>query len=349
MQAINGAVFVPLAPQGRYTGLGRATPHRFTPQLSPPKAASNMHAESTSHTDPPHPLTCDNSCALMRTPDLANDGTTGQISRASAVNATQGGCDRTFKSNQASTPFPHHNAHGGMPPGDASSRLLVRRGGASGVMPQGGAAVCPMVVIDAVGDDTPAQDASQMSMLDCIAPHATEAAAAMRLNQMHADQDTHEVDAGQLKSEHGLLDEEEQQTEAEVQQLAVAVEQIVEGQGAGGAPEAVEGNAGVGQAAAEEGNAAEEEGGFSTAEVPLMEGPAEEGQAWAASQAAHAAADEEGEIAPGAIQSEATVSGVQGQRAVSTLDGALIIQVSKFTALACLNLTCQIALSLQMH
>ncbi len=340
---------MPLAPQGRYTGLGSTTPQRFTPQLSAPKAVSDVHAESTSHTDPPHPLASDDSRALMRTRYLANDVTTGQVSLGSGVNASKDDSDRIFRRNQTSTPFPHHNAHGGMPPRDASSRLLVRRGGASGVIPLHGAAVCPTVVIDAAGDNTPAQDASQMSMLDCIAPRATEAAAALRLNQIQADQDTHEVDAGQLESEHGLFDEEEQQTEAEVQQLAVAVEQVMEGQAAGGAPEALEGNAGVGQAAAEEGSAAEEEDGFSAVEKPTQEGPAEEGQAWAASQAAHAEVKEERETATRAIQSLAN-SSFQGQRgAPSTLDGALTIQVRKFMAFACLNLTCQIALSVHMH
>lgn len=189
---------------------------------------------------------------------MATGVTTGQISQAFAVNASKDDSNRAFRRNQASTVSLQHNTHGGRPPGGAS---LVRRGGASGRMPQGGAAVCPMVVIDATGDNMPAQDASQMSMLDCIAPRATEAAAAMRLNQIQADQDTHESDAGQLESGHGLFDEEEQQIEAKVQQLAVAAEQVMEGQAAGGAPEAVEGNAGVGQAAAVEGHAAEEEEG----------------------------------------------------------------------------------------
>ena len=227
-----------------------------------------------------------------------------------------------------------------MAPRGASTTLLAKRGGASGVTPLGGAAVCPMVVIDAAGDSTPAQDASQMSMLDCIAPRATEAEAALRLDQIQAHQDRQEVDAGQLVSEHGLLHEEEQQTEAEVQQLAVAAGQVVEGQAAGRAPEAVEGHAGVGQAAAEEGNAAEEEQGFSATEEPTQEGPAEEAEAWAASQAAHAATDEEQEIAPGAVQSLTTVSGVQGQTGAPTaLDGTLTIQVRKFMAFTCLNLT----------
>ena len=281
---------------------------------------------------------------------MATGVMTGQLSQASAVNASKDASARTFSRNQGSTLFPHHNAHGGMPPRGVSSRLLVRRGGASGVMPLGGAAVCPTVVIDATGDNTPAQDASQMSMLDCIAPRATEAAAALRLDQIQADRDRQEVDAGQLVSEHGLFDEEEQQTAAELQQLAVAVEEVMEGQAAGGTPEAVEGNAGVGQAAAEEGNAAEEEQGFSATEKPILEGPAEEAEAWAASSAAHAEAEEEQETASRAIQSLATVSAVQGQRgAPSKLDGALTIQVRKFMAFTCLNLTCQIILSVHMH
>lgn len=343
MQATNRAVFVPLAPQGRYTGLGSTTPQRFILQPSASKTVSDVLAESTSHSDPPRPLASDDSRALMRTPYMATGVMTGQVSQAFAVNATKDDSDRAFRRNQASTLSPQRNTRGGRPPGDASSRLLVRKGGASGVMPLGPAAVCPMVVIDAAGDNPPAQDASQMSMLDCIAPRATKAAAAMRLNQLQADQDRQEVEAGQLDSEEGQLDEEEQQTEAEEQLLAE--EQVMEGQAAGGAPEAVEGNAGVGQAAAEEGNAAEEEGGLSATEKPSREGPAEAAEAWAASQAAHAEAEEEQQVA-GAIHSLATVSGVQGQRALSTLDGALTIQVTKFMAFTPLNLTCQIALSL---
>ena len=217
-------------------------------------------------------------------------------------------------------------------------------------MPQGGAAVCPTLVIDAAGDSTPAQDASQMSMLDCIAPHATEAAAALHLDQIQAARDRQQAEAGQLESDEGLFDKEEQHNEAEVQQLVVAVEQTVEGQAAGGAPEAIEGNVGVGQAAAQEGNAAEEEGGFGATEEPTLEGPAETAEAWAASSAAHAEAEEEQEIAPGAIQSLATMSVVQGQTGAPTaLDGTLTIQVRKFTAFACLNLTNHFASSLYMH
>lgn len=345
MQATNRAVFVPLAPQGRYTGLGGTNPQRFIPQ---PLASEPVHAESTIHSEPACPVASDDSPASMRTPFVANGIMTGQFTQASAVNSTQGGCDRTFRRKKASALSLRYNTCGERPPGDASSRLLARRGGASGMMPQAGAAVCPMVVIDAAGDSMPAQDASQMSMLDCIAPRATEAAAALRLNQLQAHQDRQQAEAGQLESKEGLFDEEEQQAEAEVQQLAVAVEQVMEGQAAGGAPEAVEGNAGVGQAAAEEGNATEEEGGFSAAEKLSREGAAKEAQAWAASQAAHAAADEEEQVA-GAIQSLASVSGVQWQTASSTLDGTLTMQVRKFMAFACLHLTCQIALSVQRH
>jgi len=349
MQAMSRAVFVPSAPQGKYTGLGSATPQRFIPQLAPPKAVSDVHAESTRQSDPRHPLTSNDSHAPSRTPYMANGITIGQISQASAVNAREDESDRTFSRKQPPTPFPHHNAQGGLPPVGASSRLLVRRGGAAGVMPLAGAAVFPTLVIDAAGDNTPAQEASQMSMLDCIAPRATEAVAALRLDQIQADRDRQEVDAGQLESEHGLFDEEEQQHEVEVQQLAVAAGQLVEGQAAEGAPEAVEAHAGVGQAAAEEGTAAEEEGGFSATEEATLEGPAEIAEAWAASSAAHAEAEEEQEIAPGAIQSLATVS-VQGQRGAPTaLDGALTIQVRKFMALTCLNLTSHFASSLQMH
>ncbi|KAL0022977.1 hypothetical protein WJX79_000787 [Trebouxia sp. C0005] len=46
-QATNRAVFVPLAPQGRYTGLGGTNPQRFIPQ---PLASEPVHAESTIHT-----------------------------------------------------------------------------------------------------------------------------------------------------------------------------------------------------------------------------------------------------------------------------------------------------------
>ena len=336
MQVANRAVFVPVAPQGRYTGLGSNTPQRFIPQLAPPKA---VHAESTRQSDPTHPLVSGDSRAPLRTPHVANGVMTGQISQASAVNASKDASDRTFSRNQGSTLFPHHNAHGGMPPRGVSSRLLVRRGGASGMMPQDRAAVCPLLVIDAAGDNTPAQDASQMSMLDCIAPRATEAAAALHLDQIQADRDRQAVDAGQLESEHELFDEEEQQTEAEVQQLAVPVEHVMEGQAAGGALEAVERHAGVGQAAAEEGNAAEEEQGFSATEAPTLEGPAEEAEAWAASQAARVEAEEEREIALGAIQSLAGQTGPP-----STLDGTLTIQVRTFTACKHLHITCQNAL-----
>ncbi|DBA85898.1 TPA: hypothetical protein ACH3X1_005443 [Trebouxia sp. C0004] len=326
MQAANRAVFVPLAPQGRYTGLGSATTQRFIPQPSVSKTVSDVHAESTSHSEPPCPLPSDNSRALMRTPYMGNGIMTAQVSHAFAVNSTQDDSDRAFRGNQASILSTQRSTHGGRPPRDASSRLLVRRGSASGVMRLGGAAVCPMVVIDAAGDNTPAQDAHQMSMLDCIAPRATEAAAALRLNQVQADQDTHEVHAGQLESEHGLFDEEEQQTEAE-ELLAVAEEQVMEGQAARGAPETVEGNPGEDQAAAQEGFAAEEDGGFSAAETPTREEVAEKAEALAALQAAHAEAEEEQEAA-GAMQPLATVSGDQGQRgAPSTLDGTLTIQV----------------------
>lgn len=349
MQATNRAVFVPLAPQGRYSGLGSTTPQHLIPQLAPPKAVSDVYAESTRHTNPPQPLASGDSRALMRLTYLANDVMTGQISQASAVNASKDDSDRIFSRDQASTPFLHQNTHGGLPPRGAPSRLLVRSGGASEMMPHGGAAVCPTVVIDAAGDAMPAQDASQMSMLDCIAPRATEAAAALHLDQIQANQDREEAEAGQLESDEGLLDEEEQQSEAEVQQLAGAAGQVMEAQAAGGAPEAIEGNAGVGQAAAEQGNAAEEEGGFSATEEPAVEGPAQTAEAWAASQAAHAEAEEEREIVPEATHSLPN-SSVQGQRgAPNALDGALTIQVRNCTAFTCLKLTYHSASSLYLH
>ena len=137
MQATSRAAFVPVAPQGRYTGLGSATPQRFTPQLAPPKAVIDVHAESTRQSGPSRPLASDNSHAPLRTPYMAAGVMTGQMSLGSGVNASKDDADRAVRRNQTSILSPHQNTQGGMHPVGASFKAASKkwwriRGDASG-------------------------------------------------------------------------------------------------------------------------------------------------------------------------------------------------------------------------
>lgn len=94
------------------------------------------------------------------------------------------------------------------PEDDASSRLLDPWGGATDLPTTGAASVYPTVLIDAAVDSPADESPSQMSMLDCLAPRASHAAAAMQLHQQQAAQDGR-PDAEEARSEAAASAEEE--------------------------------------------------------------------------------------------------------------------------------------------
>lgn len=231
MQAAGRTFFVPPPPQSR----SHVTPQLFVPgipALRPsPTVYSTAHVGATLNRAAPGP---DNRHTTTWTPHMGHVPATAITTPTPPV---------TFDLTPSTQTSSSDSTVMSVPEDDASSRLLLPWGGATDLPATSDASVSPTVLIDAAIDSPDDGSPSEMSMLDCLAPRASDVAAAMQLHQQQAAQ-------------NGRPEAEEAQSEA----AALAEEEV-------SWPEAAEGQGGV---------AEEEEAAAEVAQVGLYEGAGEE-------------------------------------------------------------------------